>query len=424
MKAVRIANKASRSALMQIRYSSKIPKFITQSELETDDWLVFPREKEGNIYSDNWSLVEHGVTSTENGYKNSRIPLLLSKVQKKVVNNKVEENISYSGSYDIKEAGDTLTHEFFEDLLKEHQEYFSHTLDLYFEDAGVVGTNSARVGIRVLTTNPAVALMMKSFLFPQPPRETNRSARFDNWKLNSTVKELTTRWNGKHYYKLDQPENGGKGERPIVVYHGGPGKDVAVQFVEISGSIVGANLIVGSEAPLRSLIDVIGFSSSVLINEQQANGLAVPSLVLVKGKNTVVVVGADDDILEEAAAAGDGNLVFGAYSNYLTAEGVSSLFHGAVVKASAPVKQYYSDLPAVSFEGKAMVQIAPNNMAFPAAKIIFYEKGSSAAALSSESALQRLVALTDEKKTDVTKALIGNVELSVAGNFADILSAL
>lgn len=57
---------------------------------------------------------------------------------------------------------------------------------------------------------------------------------------------------------------------------------------------VGANVVVGSAAPIRGLVSALGQASSVLINTMHANSIALPSAVITKGKETTVIVGADE----------------------------------------------------------------------------------------------------------------------------------
>ena len=75
-----------------------------------------------------------------------------------------------------------------------------------------------------------------------PPYEVVPIARFDGWKFderNIGLNYCEGEWDGKHYNLSAVPLDGGKGQRPIVVYFGGSGKDVAVQFVENKNVIVG-----------------------------------------------------------------------------------------------------------------------------------------------------------------------------------------
>jgi hypothetical protein len=57
---------------------------------------------------------------------------------------------------------------------------------------------------------------------------------------------------------------------------------------------LGANVVVGGAAPIRGLIAAIGQASSVMINTMYSDCIAIPSVSIRKGKDTTVIVGADD----------------------------------------------------------------------------------------------------------------------------------
>jgi hypothetical protein len=56
----------------------------------------------------------------------------------------------------------------------------------------------------------------------------------------------------------------------------------------------GANVVVGGSAPISGLINALGQASSVMINTMHADCIALPSVSIVKGKDTTVIIGADD----------------------------------------------------------------------------------------------------------------------------------
>lgn len=144
-----------------VRFYTNYP----QKEVSHENWILFPREREGNVYSDNWSLVEHGVTPVGSAFKNGRLTFLLSKLPSKVVEGTVEvPTLKYSGVTQIVEAGDSISHEAFSEILLKTQKFFSSGIDLYFEDSAVVATHGARVGVRILSNNPAVSLVARSFM--------------------------------------------------------------------------------------------------------------------------------------------------------------------------------------------------------------------------------------------------------------------
>jgi hypothetical protein len=210
----------------------------------------------------------------------------------------------------------------------------------------------------------------------------------------------------------------GKGERPIVAFVGAKGGDVAVQFVENNKVISGANIVVGKDAPIRALVEGISHSATVVLNEQNSNMLALPSVCLAKGKNTILVVGAPDEL---AVAADKKNVLYGAYSNLISNLGVTALFNGLITD-DANSSGSDRDIPNVVSEGKTIRSIIPNNMAFPPSHIIFFEKGAKMANISEGDANAKIVALTDEKKKDIAASIISGVKLSVAGSVEEIVA--
>lgn len=130
-----------------------------------EDFIVFPREYEGNIYMDNWSLTNDGCVPTGNLYRNARLELLTSRLPNKVVDNRIStENLSYQGPFKLLEAGDNITHDNFNKFLQESQEYLSNAADLYMEDGAVIAFHENRIGVRVVSSNPVHALIARSLL--------------------------------------------------------------------------------------------------------------------------------------------------------------------------------------------------------------------------------------------------------------------
>lgn len=377
---------------------------------------VFPREKEGNIYSVNWSLTEDGVVPAGDAYRNARLPLLATRLGSKIDGGKVEvSKITYTGTYKMVEAGDEITHGAFANLLNEQHKYLSSGIEIFVEDAGVVAHASGRVGVRVVTDSSAVALVSRMLLIPVPDRPVDHRARFDGWNFDPRWAEPEVKWNGTSYDVSEKPTAAAKGQRPIVAYVGGPGSEAAVQFVESNKKIVGANICIGGSAPIRAMVDAVGHASSVLINVQNANALALPSVALVKGDKTVLVIGADDSVVDTAIAS---SLVYGAYHNVLSASGVSAMWNGVI---SAPAAKNASRLvpPMVVSGGKAAVSVSPNNLAGPVQTMVFYEKGKGKTALSEEEAVKRLVAVTDDSKAELAKNLVKGVKCFVASSMVD-----
>lgn len=377
---------------------------------------VFPREREGNVYAVNWSLTEDGVVPVGDAFRNARVPLLTMRLGSKVDNGKVEvAKVAYTGKYALLEAGEGISHGAFSDALAAQQAYMSSGIELFVEDAALCAFAGGRVGVRVVTDSSAVALIARTLLIPVPNRPVDHRARFDGWNLDPRWEEPEIVWTGEKAVVNDMQTTPKKGQRPIVAYVGGPGDQVAVQFVEANKKIVGANICVGGAAPMRALVDAIGHASTVLINEQSKAGLALPATTLVKGASTVVVVSADDSVIDAA-----GGSLFGAYHSFISPAGVSALWNGAIAAAPASPKASRLSPPLVVSSGKAAVALSPNNLAPAATSIVFFEKGAKKGPVSEENAIQRLVAASDEGKLETIKAILNGIKCSTAGSMADI----
>ncbi len=371
---------------------------------------VYPREREGNIYDDNFSLNVDGIVPTGDAYRNARIGLLTAALPSKVVNGTVEiSKISYNGKYEVKEAGDSVSHDEFSSGMSEKCEHFSSGVSLYIEDAGLGTHRPVRVGVRVVTDNPAVALVTRKLLLEVPNETVQHFARFDGWNLNSNVKPEIQFVDGK-YEAIAVPK---KGQRPILALVGGAGDKIAVQFCETNKKIIGANVTIGEAAPVRGMIDAIGLASTVVMNTLSKDMLAVPSVAINKGNNTAVIINGDDSVLDMAVSK---NVLYGPYHNALSTYGVSALWGGYIGNANATTS---STVPVVVNGGKGIVSSDPNNMAMPAKEIYFYEKGASKKVLTEEKATKKLVELTDESKKELIATLLKGVTVTAIGSPSD-----
>ncbi len=182
-------------------------------------------------------------------------------------------------------------------------------------------------------------------------------------------------------------------------------------------------MVAGGNTPIRALIEAVGHASSVLINEENKSAVAVPSLVVVSGKDTVVIVGADDALVQQAA---EGASLLGAYHNVLSAEGVSAMWNGVIGASSSAAAEdsKFAEVPRVVVGGHAARAVVPNNLANAATRIVFFEKGTAKAPLSIDEAVTRLVALTDESKADLIRSLLKDANLSTAGKVEDVAALL
>ena len=131
----------------------------------SNEYTQFPRESEGNIYSVNWSLTEDGVVPTGDAYRNARLPILTTRLTKKIDAGKVElDQPKYAGTCTVVEAGDSMSHDAFNDLIASHQSFLSTASELFVEDAGAGSSTSSRVGVRVVTNSPAAALIVRTLM--------------------------------------------------------------------------------------------------------------------------------------------------------------------------------------------------------------------------------------------------------------------
>lgn len=126
---------------------------------------IFPREHEGNNYDVNWSLTEDGVVPTGDAFRNARTALLGTRLSKKVEGGKIElTKPVYSGAYAVKEAGDAIVHDAFNELLVSQQGYLSSGVELFIEDAGIGASALLRVGTRVVTDSAAAAIISRTLM--------------------------------------------------------------------------------------------------------------------------------------------------------------------------------------------------------------------------------------------------------------------
>jgi hypothetical protein len=133
--------------------------------VETESWGVFPREREGNNYDLNFSLLEDGVTSVGDSFRNARIQLLSSRLPEKVKNGKI--NMShplYFGKYEVKEAGDNMSLDDFTSIQSTQQEVLSNGSEIFVEDAGLGTFSPCRVGTRVVSHSAAVSLILRQMM--------------------------------------------------------------------------------------------------------------------------------------------------------------------------------------------------------------------------------------------------------------------
>lgn len=157
--------------------------------METEEWALFPRQREGNIYDHNWSLCEDGVVPEGDAYRNARLPILTSAVGTKAQGGKIElKSPTYTGKYAVAESGDHIPHEIFSEMFSAQQQLLSSGVNLYVEDAALGGHNQTRNGVRITSAVPAVNLIFRTLLVSGVQRDsfhTRERCYWDVFKFNS-----------------------------------------------------------------------------------------------------------------------------------------------------------------------------------------------------------------------------------------------
>lgn len=131
-----------------------------------DEWSLWPMEREGNHIQTNWSIVEDGVTPVGDAFRNARIQLLTERLPVKVEKNALQlSKPVYFGAFKVGEAGDSVTHDAFAELLEEQVNHLSSgEHEIFVEDACVGSDAASRIGVRVTTDDPALALIMRTLM--------------------------------------------------------------------------------------------------------------------------------------------------------------------------------------------------------------------------------------------------------------------
>ncbi len=87
----------------------------------------------------------------------------------------------------------------------------------------------------------------------------------------------------------------------------------------------GANIVVGTEAPRRSIIDMVGYAASVLNNSSNREFLYLPCSTISNGKSSVFLVNGDANILSELH---NNNVLYSPYFSGMSSRGVTSMWNG------------------------------------------------------------------------------------------------
>lgn len=178
---------------------------------------------------------------------------------------------------------------------------------------------------------------------------------------------------------------------------------------------LGANIVFGTSSPVSAIISGIGEAASVVSNDLNPSAIALSSLSCVKNDKCIVVVNANEAVVQYAAKE---NILYGPYHNILTVDGVSAFWNGYI--ADAPKSA--GKLPLVLNQGKGVQIASPDNMSHPAVVLAFFEEGKAKSAISAEDAVARVVKITDEKKLDFIKSLLKDTKSFVIGNPQEIVT--
>ena len=119
-----------------------------------------------------------------------------------------------------------MLHWLYTELSANHKAMLTNESNLFVEDAAVGTFGCVRVGVRVVSTDPAYALIARSLLVPLPPRDCDHRARWAlseliwpisffcrlfNFFLSSTVR--FDGWNLDPLWQTEAPERKWDGEK-------------------------------------------------------------------------------------------------------------------------------------------------------------------------------------------------------------------
>ncbi len=257
---------------------------------------------------------------------------------------------------------------------------------------------------------------------PSPTRKLQAYARCKGWNLDKRVTfKPRYDWMGDHYEEV-KPTVAVQGQRPIVALVGGPGNHAAVQFLQYENAIVGASVVVGQDCPVSGLIHSLGYATTVVLNESELPLIALPSSVFIKNQQSIVVVNADDSVVEAGVNAGA--TLYGRYHHTLATAGVASLWNGMVTFATKASIATFQPVPHVVVQGQAVSVLEPDNFTYTATHIVLYEPKGKAEVLKGEEAVKKLLEITEGKKEVVIKELLDKATVHVITSAKELSSLL
>lgn len=121
--------------------------------------------EEGNDWDHNFSIAEDGVVNTKLAFRNAKLSAIVTRLPTKITSGKIAvDNVNYSSKFTVMESGDNMPQSDFAALIEKQYEYLSSGKDLFFEDVGLGASASVRVGARMISDNPAHALVFRSLM--------------------------------------------------------------------------------------------------------------------------------------------------------------------------------------------------------------------------------------------------------------------
>lgn len=254
----------------------------------------------------------------------------------------------------------------------------------------------------------------------------NFRARAKGWNLDERwfadyARKVT--WTGDRYERMSKAEASkpAPGERPIVVYVSNTleSNEIAVQYLKFQSEVVGANIVFGRDASVHGLIHAIGHAASLIANQPSSAGVVLPSTVFTKGKDSYVVLGANND----SFGAANENL-YGRYYHNIAADSISALFNGHIVPVTAGAKvAHASTSPLVVVQDKATATLAPNNKTFPAKTFVIVDSKNTLngkSILTKEEAVAYVAKTYNvENKEAALTSIFANANVHVINKAAD-----
>jgi len=261
-----------------------------------EDYVVFPKEREGLEYALNWSLADDGLTAAGEAFGNIKMASLKKRLGLKSAATVLEASVA-SGNAKFQEAGTSVSFEEFDSKKASISEYLSSGIDLYVEDGAAGSFRGSTVGVRIVTDDPVFALVAKNLLNPVPKKMQAKSQPITVLLATKAVDSLQ-----------------------------------AVAFDEsAAGALVGATVVLAGTGDLSCLAGAVAHAAAVVLGEAEGL-LPLPTAAgVVKGAASGVLVGAPAALLAELHGAGH---LYAAHG-VVVGEGLASLLNGAVLPAAA-----------------------------------------------------------------------------------------